>query len=157
MNPAATWFYTLIGNGQVITGEVAAVDPRDAVSRALTTSNTDGKMHGQQLGVNMDLLHAVPANFDKFYEVKSDATYISVREQSYVPAAPRTMLELRALWEILRDVPGVDRCDEYPDGSSDAPYLHFPRGTPFENIWYWFEAQNPAFVTGEVLMGVWPK
>ena len=75
-NSAATWIYTLIGNGQLITGEVAAIDPRDAVSRTLTTSNADGKMHGQHLGVDINLLSAVPANFDKFYEVKSGTTYL---------------------------------------------------------------------------------
>lgn len=133
-----------------------AVDPRDAASRALTCAAPNGQFNFERFGVPVDVLRDIPANFDTFHELKHGDAYIAVREIDGA-THPRTMLELRALWEILRDVPVADRCDELPDGSIGEPFLHFPKGVAREDVWHWFEAQNPTFVVGDALMGVWPQ
>jgi hypothetical protein len=53
--------------------------------------------------------------------------------------------ELYALWDRLGDTPTND------DDEIDAQFIHFPKGTPREEIWHWFESQNSAFVVGEVM------
>lgn len=67
---------------------------------------------------------------------------------------------LYALWEELGDIPtnwsgeiATARQSTRPVLRIDAPFLNFPVGTSCEDIWHWFEAQNPAFVAGEVMQG----
>lgn len=56
--------------------------------------------------------------------------------------------ELYKLWEQLGDIP----TDE--ESNTGAPFLDFPIGTPVQDIWHWFEAQNPDFIAGQVLSGI---
>lgn len=169
MNQIATkWAWTVIGRGMCATGMVTACDPRDAVSRALTCDSPGGQMVGQHFQVPAAIIQAVPANGDLFWEVEHGDTYVAVRESTYIADdEQRTMLELKALWTLLGDVPVASGSDDdagdvadaakFPADAIEEPYLHFPAGTPREDIWHWFEAQNKHFVVGEVLMGIWPE
>jgi len=67
-------------------------------------------------------------------------------------AARRSLAELYALWDQLADVPVTF------DGQDvlDAPFEQFEAGTPREDVWHWFEAQNPRFVVGAVMQGIRP-
>jgi hypothetical protein len=50
----------------------------------------------------------------------------------------RGMQELCNLWNDLADVVTNDGC-------IDDAFVHFEAGTAVEDIWHWFEEQNPAF------------
>ena len=65
---------------------------------------------------------------------------------------PYTLKQLYALWDCLSDVP----VSEDEDGAliTDGPFLRFELGTPIEDIWHWFEDQNPNFICGEVMSGI---
>ena len=68
----------------------------------------------------------------------------------------KSLTELYALWEQLRDIPVVDsqsKGDEEAE-TIEEPFLHFPVGTHREEIWHWFEAQNPDFIVGDVMQGI---
>lgn len=56
----------------------------------------------------------------------------------------KTIEELRALWEQLADIP-VDDSD-----CIDQPFHGFAIGTHREDVWRWFESQNPAFSVGDM-------
>lgn len=63
------------------------------------------------------------------------------------------MIELERLlrlWLELGDV-YVDS-----DGRTERSFLHFPEGTHCEEIWHWFEAQNPHFIVGDMQQGKRP-
>lgn len=51
-------------------------------------------------------------------------------------------------WTQLGAVPVND------DGILQEPFRHFPRGTFCEDVWRWFEAANPSFITGQIMAGV---
>lgn len=53
--------------------------------------------------------------------------------------------ELDELWERLADISVFDM-GNFP--ILDEPFLHFPAATPLEEVWHWFEEQNPAFIIG---------
>ena len=57
-------------------------------------------------------------------------------------------------WDRFGLIPISEGNDEVEADTIMAPFLHFPVGTPREEIWHWFEAQNPDFVVGEVLQGI---
>ena len=59
----------------------------------------------------------------------------------------KTLLELNKLWGQLGNVPVNDN-DEL-----DADFLHFPKGTHREEVWHWFEDQNPEFSVGDIMTG----
>lgn len=157
MNQNTTWAWTIVGNGMHASGTVSASDPRDAVSFALTRDAGDAQLQAERFGLPVAILDGVPANFDRFYECMSDGDiYVSVQAADHRAEHPRTMLELKALWKLLGRVPVFEESsDEFEDNSIEEPYLHFAIGTPREDIWHWFEAQNPNFIVGEVMMGVW--
>lgn len=52
----------------------------------------------------------------------------------------RSLEELERLWAELDDI-AVSEDGEY----LDEPFQGFPAGTPKEDVWHWFEEQNPAF------------
>lgn len=62
--------------------------------------------------------------------------------------SPVPLQVLYKLWEKFGDVPTDD------DACINGKFLNFSVGTHREEIWHWFEEQNPQFVCGEVLMGV---
>lgn len=55
--------------------------------------------------------------------------------------------QLMQLWQKLGDIPVTD------EGYLEEDFESFPAGTDREDVWRWFEAQNPDFVVGEVLQG----
>lgn len=59
----------------------------------------------------------------------------------------RSVQVLYPLWDRLTDVPVTD------DGLLDESFEQFARGTDRNEVWHWFEAQNPDFIVGEVLQG----
>jgi hypothetical protein len=149
MQNATAWQWKVIGNSAIAAGEVNAVDARDAVSRALTTTcpAAPGQLIGEFFHVPLSVLDGAPGNFDKFYESSRGHVYVSVRATGQPES--RTVEELHALWGVLSDVPVAD------DDTIEIPYLHFEAGTPREDIWHWFEDQHPHFVVGEVANGTW--
>lgn len=60
-----------------------------------------------------------------------------------------------ALWDSLADVAvGTGDAGDVAEGAIAQQFLHFPIGTPCEDIWRWFERQHPDFVVGEVMQGI---
>lgn len=151
MQTATTWHWTVIGNSAIAGGEVEAVDARDAVSRALTTTfqAAPEQLIGEFFRVPLSVLDGAPGNFDKFYECPQDHVYVAVRTTDQPHA--HTLAELRALWGVLGDVPVAD------DDTIEIPYLQFQAGTPREDIWRWFEDRHPRFIVGEVQEGRWQQ
>jgi hypothetical protein len=63
----------------------------------------------------------------------------------------KPLAELYVLWDQLRNVP----TQELDHGTViDEEFQHLPRGTAVEDVWRWFETQNPRFVVGEVMEGI---
>lgn len=63
------------------------------------------------------------------------------------------MIELEKLlhlWLELGDIP-VDDND-----CIEEPFLHFEVGDHREEIWHWFEEQNPHFIVGDMQQGKRP-
>lgn len=148
-----TWFWTLIGGGIRATGSVSAVDPRDAISQSLTSNAPDGQLYGVSLGMPLDFIDEAPGNYDDFFEATDGNRYVSVRRSDHPVEHPKTMLELKVLWGLLGDVPVTDGGAEAD--CIEATFLHFSPGTPRQDIWHWFESQNPQFLVGEAQAGLW--
>ena len=66
----------------------------------------------------------------------------------------KTLPELYKLWDALADVPVLVRAGG--EAVLDEPFLDFQTGTNVENVWHWFEAQNPTFICGDVMQGKRP-
>lgn len=64
----------------------------------------------------------------------------------------KNLNELYALWKQLSDVPVFEQQKTH-SLLLDGTFLHFAPGTPVEDVWHWFEAQNPHFIVGEVQSG----
>ena len=75
----------------------------------------------------------------------NDSVIFSPADKPTEKGAP--MQQLLKLWQKLRDVLVND------NGHLEEPFEHFPEGTDREEIWHWFEAQNPDFVVGDVQQG----
>lgn len=84
-----------------------------------------------------------------------DAAAAAGRLQGF-PCAFRllSLADFYAFWDELANVPTADGHFEYSDGAIEEQFLHFPPGTPREEIWHWFEAQHPDFVVGFVQQGI---
>lgn len=55
---------------------------------------------------------------------------------------------LYQMWDLLADVPTNE------DDTLAQEFLSFEVGTPREDVWRWFESQNPKFVVGDVMRGI---
>lgn len=65
-------------------------------------------------------------------------------------ASETPMPVLLGLWKDLGDIP-VNH-----DGQILESFQAFPAGTHREEIWQWFESQNPEFLIGDIMCGkVW--
>jgi hypothetical protein len=74
------WLWELTGSKGERHGYVTAVDPRDAVSRALTTETTPGRLLGNELGPSfLDVLSVAPGNFDSEFTGNGDGFTLSVK------------------------------------------------------------------------------
>lgn len=61
------------------------------------------------------------------------------------------LARLYATWDSF-DVPTLEtRSGQY---LIDEPFLHFPRKTPVDDVYRWFESQHPEFSVGEIMSGV---
>jgi len=60
-------------------------------------------------------------------------------------ASAQDLETLKRLWKALGETP-TDA-----DGCLEEAFQHFPAGTQREEVWHWFEAQNPAFCVGELM------
>ena len=69
-------------------------------------------------------------------------------DQGNVKSAKHSLSDLYAKWDALADVPLAD------DETIEKGVLHFAAGTQREEIWHWFERQNPRFIVGEVMQGI---
>jgi len=69
-------------------------------------------------------------------------------------ALRKPLEELYELWNALGNVPVSNRNDKPGADTIEAPFLHFAAGTNREDIWHWFEAQNPGFIVGDVMQGI---
>jgi hypothetical protein len=74
------WLWLLTGNKGERNGYVTAVDPRDAVSRALTSDVEDGRLLGDTLGpTGFEVLDAAPGNFDSEFTGNGDGFTLTVK------------------------------------------------------------------------------
>lgn len=82
---ASTWTWALFVNGKRYGGRVQAVDPRDAVSRALTTATDTGHLVGEQHQVPLTFIDAAPGNADASFSIVDGGIRLEVQRLS--PAA----------------------------------------------------------------------
>lgn len=75
------WFWLVEGRFGRREGEVRAVDPRDAVSRALTSKTDDGRLIGDALRVPMTFLTEAPGNAETEFRHEEDGIMLTVRKQ----------------------------------------------------------------------------
>lgn len=70
MNPNASWWrWTFINRHVQLHGQVLAVDPRDALSRVLTSSTATGNLFGIEHEIPISVLDDAPANGNKQLEL----------------------------------------------------------------------------------------
>lgn len=125
----APWVYSIISKTTeshgVFIGEVIAMDPRDALSRALTTHAGNGMMIGQYCNVPDDVILDAPGNFDTSYEIALEHVEIKVCKVSLASFEPPEG------WE-----PGFSRYRHggwystvrYPTGASVCVSRNYPDG-----------------------------
>lgn len=77
-----TWAWELISARGRISGNVMAYDPRDAMTRALTSETSAGKLLGEEFAIPVDALAQVPANFLKHYELQGDGFRLRVDQEA---------------------------------------------------------------------------
>lgn len=75
------WEYIIVAALTQSAGTVMAVDARDALSRTLTTKNSEGVMYGSALGISADVLHDAPANATEEYELVIAGGVLKVRKK----------------------------------------------------------------------------
>lgn len=63
----------------------------------------------------------------------------------------KTLVELKALWATLGDIPVSEGTAELEADAIEEQFLHFPVGTNREDIWHWFEAQNSEFSVAKMM------
>ena len=88
-----------------------------------------------------------PCDMDSIEAIEEAGERLSASADARIESSSRTIEELQSLWAQLADVP-VDN-----DGCLDADFLHFENGTPREDVWVWFEKQNPEFSVAEMQRG----
>ena len=70
--------------------------------------------------------------------------------QNQTTRQPMPLRVLYDLWKTLGDTPVA----ESPSGLRiDLGWLTFQKGALVEDIWHWFEKQNPRFIVGDVMQG----
>lgn len=90
----------------------------------------------------------VAYGFTDLCEQLEKGLLLAVSGEAFVAGKGKNIPELLFLWDKLRDIPVSE------DGALiDEAFLHFSVGTPCEDIWHWFESQNPRFVVGDVMQG----
>ncbi len=85
MQEKASWRWTHSGIHGEHHGYVDAVDPRDALSRALSAKSPSGLLFGEELDIPVDVLVRAPANADPSYSARGLGYSITV-SKCMVPA-----------------------------------------------------------------------
>lgn len=80
MNHTDTWNWALTSPKGQFTGTVHAMDPRDALSRALTSITPAGNLLGIEHAIPVTVIDEAPGNADNVYEVEGDTFSITVRK-----------------------------------------------------------------------------
>lgn len=74
------WLWQLTTSNEQKHGYVEAVDPRDALSRALTSTTESGRLLGEQYAIPADVLADAPGNADPRYVVSGPTFSVSVQK-----------------------------------------------------------------------------
>ncbi|CDH00547.1 hypothetical protein [Xenorhabdus bovienii] len=61
-----------------------------------------------------------------------------------------TLESLNKYWNVLKSI-SVEHCHETGMLCIEEPFLHFDNGTNVEDIWHWFEDQNPYFQVAKIM------
>lgn len=89
MNPRTAWGWRVRNGSTVLSGTVSAVDPRDALSRALCSECSRDQLVGEALGVPLEVLYHAPANASLSYDIVVDAVSIAVwRDEATQSVSP---------------------------------------------------------------------
>lgn len=72
------WHWQLTGPNGQIHGYVEAIDPRDALSRALTSEAASGLLVGEEADIPVDVLDEAPGNFESKFEASGEGFSIRV-------------------------------------------------------------------------------
>lgn len=91
-NTPEPWVWSVTGKpGKifgVFFGEVAAIDPRDALSRALTSDAGNGQFVGQVCNVPVETIDKAPGNFDTTLDIDLEHVTIKLRKVSLASFDP---------------------------------------------------------------------
>lgn len=86
------WVFSVIGKNRdfsgITIGEVTAIDPRDALSRALASDDGTGKLIGNVFKVPPTVILDAPANFDSSLDIDLDHLAIKLRRVSLASFDP---------------------------------------------------------------------
>lgn len=74
------WLWQLTGDHKPLHGYVQAFFPADALSRALTSETSTGRLLGEAYNIPVEVLHGAPGNADTSYEVAGDGFKMLVRK-----------------------------------------------------------------------------
>jgi len=72
MNSNVTWAWEIRSDKGLNSGTVCAMDPRDALSRMLTSPLSDGRLLGEAHQVPVDVLAEAPGNFEQRLRIVTD-------------------------------------------------------------------------------------
>lgn len=79
MNGKKFWTWTLFTNGHTVQGNVWAVDPRDAASRALCSNGQSGKLVGDEYAIPVECIQDFPANDQTDFELREEGFSLRVK------------------------------------------------------------------------------
>lgn len=80
MQENVNWAWLLIGKKGEVSGYVHAIDPRDALSRALTSETASGRLLGEEQGIPVEVLQQAPCNADEVCEVSGEGFSLKLRK-----------------------------------------------------------------------------
>lgn len=103
MGPAL-WEYIIVSGVTQAAGSMLAIDARDALSRTLTTNNSEGVMYGSALGISPDVLHDAPANATEVYELAIPGGMLKVRKLDIDQRLARMVDQLRQDHRLKQNV-----------------------------------------------------
>lgn len=78
------WAWELTRGDESVEGRTEATDPRDALSRMLTSSLPDGRLLGEAHRIPIEALHEAPGNGDSHLTINGDDFCITVRRYAKV-------------------------------------------------------------------------
>lgn len=82
MNHTDAWNWELTSPKGHFSGAVHAMDPRDAISRALTSITPAGNLLGIEHDIPVTVIDEAPGNFETFYAAEGASFSIAVRKEA---------------------------------------------------------------------------